>query len=468
MHCLLGFLRNRLAPINQIPPEILGLIPDFLDIWEKERDIIALTQVCRAWREIFTSRSSLWTRLDCKGPEKTEVYLKRSKSSPIDLAVHYSGQGLFPYDSLFRVIPHALGRLRSLHFNVSLIERLDDITARLSHPAPLLEALSMETAWSVLPPTLFAGDLSSLCKLQLRTTITDLPWRNMVNLLSFDMGRMHNNQSAKISVNQLLDFLESAPRLSKINLCYATDPTSCGQDGRLVSLANLREMEIDDEGPCSSLLDHLLIPVGARLRTNTRSTRAEDHFPRSLGNLNNLPNFTKIILTFWELVLRMEFTGPNGEVDVVSDPPQPSDPLWILDCLALLDTSNTEQLKVVGNNLPSASAIYQALSPMRNLHTLTFGECNNPFNVIHSLSPPLQPSSIVICPKLERIDFYRVANNEKGIIQGVVGMAASRASRGARLKTVRIHTRRDIREPEGVSELRKYVLHVEHHPGWEI
>jgi hypothetical protein len=462
MHCLLGFLRNRLAPINQIPPEILGLIPDFLNIWERERDIIALTHVCRAWREIFTSRPSLWNNLDLyrEDTEKTEVYLKRSKSSPIDVSLCYRGRGPFPRDSLFQIIPHALGRLRSLHFNAGAIERLDDITARLSHPAPLLEALSMETAWSVLPPTLFAGDLSSLYELRLRSTITDLPWRNMVNLLSFDMCWMGDSPMGKTSVNQLLDFLESAPRLSKITLCDATDPTSCGQDGRLVSLTSLREMKIYDESSCSPLLDHLLIPVGAWLKTN--------HFPGSLDNLGNLPNFAMITLSFWEHALRMEFTGPNGEVYVESGPPQPSDPLWILDCLALLDTSNTEKLKVVGNNLPSASAIYQALSPMRRLRTLTFGECSNPLAFIRSLSPPLQPPSVVICPKLEEINFYRVADDEKETIRGVVGMAASRASRGARLKTVRIHTHFHIYEPKGVSELRKYVLHVEHHPGWEI
>ncbi|KAF9645561.1 hypothetical protein BDM02DRAFT_3079455, partial [Thelephora ganbajun] len=74
---------NRLAPINRLPPDILILIPNFWDKRSRGRFVIALTHVCRAWREIFTSRSSLWTDFHCMDAEKTRVYLERSKSSPI-------------------------------------------------------------------------------------------------------------------------------------------------------------------------------------------------------------------------------------------------------------------------------------------------------------------------------------------------------------------------------------------------
>ncbi|KAF9643191.1 hypothetical protein BDM02DRAFT_3104714, partial [Thelephora ganbajun] len=77
---LLRSTRNTLAPINRIPPEVLTLIPDFWDRSDRGQDVIALTHVCRAWREIFTSHSSLWTDFDCMDSNKTRVYLERSKA----------------------------------------------------------------------------------------------------------------------------------------------------------------------------------------------------------------------------------------------------------------------------------------------------------------------------------------------------------------------------------------------------
>ena len=67
---------------QQDPPEILALIPDFWDTHKRDQDTIALTHVCRAWREVFVSQTSLWTRFDCLNGEKTRTYLERSKSSP--------------------------------------------------------------------------------------------------------------------------------------------------------------------------------------------------------------------------------------------------------------------------------------------------------------------------------------------------------------------------------------------------
>jgi hypothetical protein len=88
---LLRSWKDRPAPINRIPPEILSLIPDFLDGPQKNRCVITLTHVCRAWREIFTSRSTLWTDFRCNSASKTKVYLERSKSSPINVSLRRHG-----------------------------------------------------------------------------------------------------------------------------------------------------------------------------------------------------------------------------------------------------------------------------------------------------------------------------------------------------------------------------------------
>jgi hypothetical protein len=129
--------RNTFAPINRIPPEVLTLIPDLWSGRIREKDAITLTHVCRAWRAIFTSRSSLWTDFDCADAEKTRIYLERSKSSPISVQL-VREDGLFPQDPFLQLTPHAVGRLKYLLISTDL-DHLGGITDRLFHPRLFLK-----------------------------------------------------------------------------------------------------------------------------------------------------------------------------------------------------------------------------------------------------------------------------------------------------------------------------------------
>ena len=80
--------KNSFAPINRIPPEILSLLPDYR---ETDHQLVALTHVCRRWRDIFISCSPLWTSLGCTDLDKTHVYLERSKASPLGDPVQRDG-----------------------------------------------------------------------------------------------------------------------------------------------------------------------------------------------------------------------------------------------------------------------------------------------------------------------------------------------------------------------------------------
>jgi hypothetical protein len=198
------------APVNRIPPNILALVPDF---WDKhhygtDQDVIALTHVCRAWRGVFISRSSLWTNLDCKSGGKTRIYLERSKFLPVSLSLDAGGR-LSSNHPFLKIIPHVIGRLGSLTVE-GTPKNLQYITDRLSRPAPLLERLFIHGDYDygpsrnpVLPPTLFNGDLSSLRELKLESVRTELPWRNMVNLTSITLIHISWGED---SVKQLLDF----------------------------------------------------------------------------------------------------------------------------------------------------------------------------------------------------------------------------------------------------------------------
>ena len=462
---LIRSLKNTFAPINRIPPEVLTLIPDW-NIYNGEQCAITLSHVCRAWRESFISRASLWSHFYCVDTDKTRVYFKRSKSSPIDMWLDRTGD-LSPHDPLFLVIPHATGRLKYLYLHATS-KALQGITAHLSHPAPLLKYLSIggdrtESIHNpVLSTALFNGGLSSLHELYLQYINTELPWRGMVNLTSFSLGFMQG-----IPIRQLLDFFESAPRLREIRLRYAT-LTPGAQAGRLVSLACLEEMDIRGNEPCSLLLDHLLIPVGAELETriDLPGDRVEGHLPDSLDNLRNLSNFTKVSLWFGESYSDIQFTGPNGQVSMASKASVPGVNLTCptLEYLAQFDTSKTEWLELYsGDPISPGDRPYQVLPPMQNLRTLVLSRCDNLYDFTSPLQPSLDSSKSVVCPKLEKLvlDLSVYEDKFEDNLQSVIEMAALRASRGVKLNSVVITNGKAGFTQINASDLKKHVSYVE-------
>jgi len=395
--------------------------------------MIVLTHVCRAWRELFTSRSSLWTDFTCMDADKTLVYLERSKSSPtINLSLRNYGN---PYSNpsppnlFFQTIPHIRERLKSL-YAWGLAECLQDILDHLSRPAPLLEDLSIECRGKLKPdstltltPALFSGDLSSLRTLDLQDVNTNLPWRNMVNLTSLTLHEIR-----PVSMSQLLDFFESAPHLRDVALQFEI-PTGSDQTGRLVSLADLEEMYIDG-GPSSDLLDHLLIPVGARLSAVVEFSSS--HPTRFLSNLRNFPDFTTIKLTA-DPEPRIKFSGPKGNVDLNHITYSDDELGLVLEFLALFDTSGTKQLKIHFDHNPSGDQSYQILLPMKTLRTLRLEYSPSSHDFIQVLDPSKSSSGVVVCPKLEELI---IQPNGKLDINDVIGMAAARESRGAKLNSL--------------------------------
>jgi len=78
----------------------------------------------------------------CVNGEKTRIYFARSKTSPIELPL-YGKMDIRPHDHLSQIIPHATRRLKSLYIGETVPEDIQVIASHLSHPAPLLEHLSI-------------------------------------------------------------------------------------------------------------------------------------------------------------------------------------------------------------------------------------------------------------------------------------------------------------------------------------
>jgi hypothetical protein len=367
--------------------------------------------------------------------------------------------GLSPHDPFLQIAPHVIGRLKSL-----VIEgNTHPITTHLSHPAPLLEYLSIRNTYGfnplMLKTTPFNGDLSSLRELYLQSVCTELPWKNMVNLTSFELCY---TPSGGIPTRQFLDFFENAPHLHKIRLYFVTS-TSSTQNGRLVSLSCLKRMDVFGDKPPSPLLNHLIIPIGAKLTTEAalgaRGLPMESLLPRSLYNLRNLSGLTNIHLRM-DRRTRMRFAGPNGQVCMAFLDPRGDLARSVVEHLAQFDTSKTEQLKIEHGDLPSYGPPHRTLLPMKHLRTLTLSQCVAPHLFTRALDPRMSSSGVVVCPKLEVLVLVLRRNRETLDIKDVIEMAAGRASRGAKLKSVRIVSQGKFMKTD-VLGLEKHVLHME-------
>ena len=407
---------------------------------------------------MFVSRSRLWTDLDCERTHKTRVYLQRSKSSPINLTLERDPHAeLSPRDPFFQITPHAIGRLKSLDIHVGPWN-LEDVTDHLSHPAPLLEDMRIDGGdpgledRPVLDSTLFNGDLPSLRVLRLASVDTELPWRSMANLTSLMLAQ------TPASIRQLLDFFESAPRLQEVEL-YSSTPTSGAEGDRLVSLACLKLMDIE-HGPASALLDHVLIPVGARLKieVDLPSSPIGGRPPKFLDNLKNLPNFTKVWLTDHGPHSRMQLTGPNGSVRMSHNTSRVDEIHFSLKSLAQFDTSEAESLAISFCEFPPDVPPHKAFLPMENLRTLSLNLRKSPQFFIYALDPSLSPSGVVVCPKLEEL---ALDTGDHDVKDAILAMASGRALRGAKLRTFRMVNRRSHR---GLirAGLRKHVGRMEY------
>jgi len=364
----------------------------------------------------------------------------------------------FSHRPFFKIVLHAIERLRSLSVDPA---NMREIIPDLSSPTPLLEELSVRGCGGggvprhspMLTSTLFNGDLSSLRKLYLENVVTELPWRNMVNLTTLVLVNV-----SQPSVKRLLDIFECAPHLCAVEL-HSASPSSDAQNGWLVSLGSLKSMRINGSGRPSLLLDHLLILVGAHLEVEVDlPSPSIGNRPRFFDNPRNLPDFTTVkLLSGRTLGSRIEFSGPNGQVTIFPSVFRPNNPCLSLESLVHFDTSKTERLEIRYGFAPASDSPQQTLLPMKDLSTLVLDRYGRPHAFISALDPSTSLSGVMVCPKLEE---FNIEVDEVVDIKRVIGMAEARALRGAKLKRVRIASRDKLGEIDAL-ELKKHVSRVE-------
>jgi len=466
---LIRSVKNSFAPINRIPPEVLLLIPDYYDD-DTDQGLIALTHVCRGWRDMFISRSSLWTQLDCMDFDKTRTYIQRSKSSPLEIFLEmYEDDDTYLDDAFLLVTPH-IHRIKSLTIYA---DAMPDAIKQLHCHAPLLEGLNIDLTCAayapVLDSALFEGDLSSLRELSLGGVITRLPWNNLANLTNFNLKSCPPGRGF---INRLLDFFENAPLLCTITLEDSIPKSSDAPSGRMVSLPHLHMFAITANPAHSILLNHLCIPIGVSLILEFHFGGGEsplrEYLPETTVNLGNLTHITAINLHLGSTQKFVRMKGPSGELRVHAHwedktiTPYTMDRriLRSLDPSILLSASRlaVSRYKHLRPAEVEKCPVFRTLSSMNNLHTLVLTKCNNlPF--ILALNPNEAPSNVVLCPNLEELVLY-IKSQDQFRIKRLISMAKGRASRDVKLSSITIVGVGELAPGKEVFKLREHIERV--------
>ena len=459
---LVHSLRNSFAPINRIPPDVISLIPDYIsDEYYTYRDpVLALTQVCRCWREIFTSRPSLWTRFYFKNVDKTRTYIQRSKTSSLKFYLCDTSRD----DAFSLIIPH-------LHRLNSLVVYSPTLLRHFRCHFPLLERLDIcphAYKYRELDGALFNGDLSSLRELRLSGVTTRFPWKNLANLKDFDL-----KYSRHIDLARLLGFFESAPRLSNVKLHGLNPNSSNTPPRRIVPLRHLNTFNISMDPSHPTLLNHLHIPARALLifdfDLNRDGFSPLRHILEPHPNLMNLSYITTINIHFSSVKKFMRLSGPSGDLHVfgywkyqaaVSRAMNPR----ILCTLGPSILSTAQRLALSEYTHPNPTQgvecpIFQTLFSSSDLRTLILNECDTlPF--VLALDPGENSSGPLLCPNLEQLVLYIVYWNQCHV-EYLMSMAKNRALNGAKLSSITIVILVDIPQGEEVFRLKEHVTHVE-------
>ena len=459
--------KNMFAPINQLSPEILSIIPEYCGT---DKELIELTHVCHGWREIFISHASLWAVLDCRKLSKTHTYLNRSKGSPLEICL----EAPFLNAALLLTIPH-IGRLRALTFSGSPHQLLK-LTEHFGYPAPLLRKLDLFVRGTSTAPirVLFNGELPSLHDLHLASVVTDLPWESLSNLTTLNLYKVPNN------ITQFLNLFEQAPLLCEVVLTDSLPDISDASAELVVSLPNLELLDITTEPAPSVLLNHLHIPAGAMVslgfKFSGETSPILDSLPKSFDNFSNLSHITSIHFELRQTIA-MGFKGPNGGLYMVGsliegDPISSTLDHQIHLSLDRFHLSTVEKLMITNyTDSDSLESTSQALLLMSNLHTLTLVNSAN-LSFISALNPNYNSLNTVACPRLEGLILW-IRALEEFHIKDLLEMAEQRASKGAKLSMVVINCEHELVPAGDVLDLRRYVSHVEYKledwfPTWDV
>ncbi|KAH9857359.1 hypothetical protein C2E23DRAFT_807655 [Lenzites betulinus] len=277
---------NRLALTTRLPPRSFAT-----EHYESRRwavygirhpyGWIALTHVCRAWREIALNTPRLWSRIVLKRPEMATEALARSKKAPLSFLVQLTNPPESQVDVLEKVIQESE---RLVQLQISSQSRLVYwLSSKWELAAPFLEDITITTDLTQLgndsdipslplSPKFFSGKTPSLRRLKL--CMVPFDWTHPFfcsTLRTLDIQAPYDLRSNPAEFSQLLLAFERMPLLESVNLHEGIPHLPEGlaqlpaEAARSVVLPNLRSLEVvSNTQDAANFLRHLAFPSSAQ------------------------------------------------------------------------------------------------------------------------------------------------------------------------------------------------------------
>ena len=215
---------NTLLTINRLPPEVLALIPYFLDSY---KDLVNTTHVCRHWRSTFIASPPLWSCLDSDAMHEDLVaaYVDRCGATPLDVTFSLD---LETEPFLEKLAPRS-AHIRKIYFPHLPWQQITEISDGFDVPLPMLREADVRVTHSdqELPPFKrpFLAGATNLVSLRL----SDLNWHSgtlipfVIPTLTHLELQFHDHRVP--SVRELLDLFRNSPLLEDIRIDAITVET---------------------------------------------------------------------------------------------------------------------------------------------------------------------------------------------------------------------------------------------------
>ena len=336
---ILHSLRNALAPISLLPPEVLSRVFHFIPppellpfgLVEQRLDRIRVTRVCRLWRQVALGDSSLWARISGvpTGSEWISEMLVRALNAPLDINLHV---GRSNPDVLLMLSSH-LSHTRELRLIGLSESHFESFRGIFSQEAPTLELFKLRAS-STFPitfrelggTTLFKGRAPRLRTLSLFRVV--IPWslipRGQLTKLEISLYDETSISNVPLlgDLNQLADFLVDCPELEVLDLrgCLPSQPTQFPH-GQPIHLSRLSRVSLSGlSSRITNLLKILKFPSSTTLQlycTSENASTYNDHLvlPVVSAHLQGPPPFEFKILS-----VTVSYMGRSLEVTASSLP----------------------------------------------------------------------------------------------------------------------------------------------------